>query len=629
MNKILHSFIGLILFGLVQNTSAQTIYGLTNSNTLVTFDAKAPAIIQSTKSITGISMLETIVGMDVRPNTGEIYILGYDAPNKSGQLYVLNPTSAVAAPVGSKINNLKLTGEIGFDFNPTVDRIRVLAQGNENYRLHPVTGAIVATDKALNYKTGDPNEGKNPAIGTCAYTNSFIGSTSTALYDYDDSLNVFSIQAPPNDGVLTSIGNAGNSKGKTDMDIYYDVILNKNTPYLVGPNGNGSALYTIDLTNGNPTLIGNIGVNVAVYDIALEIPRQSVTPAGQLVYALNANNFLLSFYSASPTNIIKAQALSGITPGQTIVGLDYRPLDKKLYALGYNSTSKVARLYSLEPTTGVLTTVGADSIVGINLSGNVSMDFNPVVDRIRVVTSANKNYRLNPIDGKLAATDLDLKYKTGDANELKDPTIGAAAYTNSFAGATTTGLYVYDDSLNILASQNPPNDGTLTTIGSSNGVLSLNDLSSDLDIFYDFVTSTNLTYLCANVGGSFDALYTVDIATGNATKLGNIGNGIAIRDIAIQMTGGLGNSDIVKHTDLTVYPNPVKNDLNIEIKADRNAEVQIMIYSIQGQLLLTQVDNLNVGSNKIMMNLSGFDSGIYFVKVMQGGQNIVTQLFVK
>ena len=46
------------------------------------------------------------------------------------------------------------------------------------------------------------------------------------------------------------------------------------------------------------------------------------------------------------------------------------------------------------------------------------------------------------------------------------PAIVASAYTNSTPGATATQLFGIDSDLDILVLQNPPNSGTLSTIGS-------------------------------------------------------------------------------------------------------------------------------------------------------------------
>jgi hypothetical protein len=94
----------------------------------------------------------------------------------------------------------------------------------------------------------------------------------------------------------------------------------------------------------------------------------------------------------------------------------------------------------------------------------VTVDFNPVADRLRVITSDGTNLRVNVDDGK-ATVDGALKFKEGDANAGKTPNVIAGAYSNSFKGTKATALYDIDAS-GALLSQAPPNDGVLNTIGS-------------------------------------------------------------------------------------------------------------------------------------------------------------------
>jgi hypothetical protein len=109
------------------------------------------------------------------------------------------------------------------------------------------------------------------------------------------------------------------------------------------------------------------------------------------------------------------------------------------------------------------------------LDGNsFGFDFNPTVDRIRVVSNAGQNLRLNPDTGQIVdsdpntpgvQSDSDLAYATGDSNQGQSPNVVGSAYTNNVAGATTTTLYGIDSALDILVTQNPPNNGTLNTVG--------------------------------------------------------------------------------------------------------------------------------------------------------------------
>jgi hypothetical protein len=255
----------------------------------------------------------------------------------------------------------------------------------------------------------------------------------------------------------------------------------------------------------------------------------------QLVYALAGNN-LVAFNAAMPGTLLNNVAISGISAGEVIEGLDIRPATGELYALGYHQGTGATRLYTIIPATGVATPIGAGAIMLRANMGKITMDFNPTVDRIRVTGSDNSNYRLHPVTGALAATDTDLAFAANDVNAGVNPSVGTGAYVNSFAGSTTTTLYNYDDSLNILTTQIPPNNGTLNTVGASGIVVNPADPSSDLDIYYTQYGAPNRAYLAANVGNSlFDNLYTIHLATGQATMIGMIGNGLAVTDIAIAL----------------------------------------------------------------------------------------------
>ena len=85
------------------------------------------------------------------------------------------------------------------------------------------------------------------------------------------------------------------------------------------------------------------------------------------------------------------------------------------------------------------------------------------MDRLRIVSDTDINYRIN-VDTGATIVDVNLAYAGGDPNFGVNPNITAIAYSNNFAGAVTTVLRDVDASLNILATQDPPNNGTLITL---------------------------------------------------------------------------------------------------------------------------------------------------------------------
>ena len=154
-------------FDVTPAVAAQTIYALTTSDRLVRFSAADACTITNEVAVTGLGAGETLLGIDVRPATGQLYGLG-----SASRVYTIDPATGAATAIGSAVFTPALDGDaFGFDFNPTVDRIRVVSNTGQNLRLNPVTGAVAATDLALAYASTDANARENPSVIGAAYTN--------------------------------------------------------------------------------------------------------------------------------------------------------------------------------------------------------------------------------------------------------------------------------------------------------------------------------------------------------------------------------------------------------------------------------------------------------------------------
>lgn len=643
------ALLGLATLGFTAGAAqAQTVYGLAipanpGTPSLVTFDAAAPGVFTATVALTGIATGQTIVGIDVRPNTGELFALGYNPTGTQAQLYTINRTTGALTAVGAALTlNLgTTTSRIGFDFNPTVDRIRVTSGAGTNFRLNPNNGALAATDGALAYAATDPNASQTASIGSSGYTNSYIGATATTLYNLDEANSRLVTQNPPNNGTLNTVGPLGvttnGANQVSDLDIYFNPATSTNLAYMSSTIAGASTLYTVNLATGAATAVGTLGTatTAGITDITFAITRPATLPAvtGNLVYALAGTN-LITFDSALPGLVRTSVGITGVDAAQTVVGLDVRPATNTLYALGYNATAQNYQLYSLNSLTGVATAVNATPIALALGTGKVGFDFNPTVDRIRVTSSNRANFRLNPIDGTIAATDTQLAYATTDANSAATPNIGAVAYTNSVSGpaATATTLYNYDLSLNILTTQNPPNNGTLNTVGASGLTVNATAPSVDLDI-YSPVAGTNTAYLVANTGtGANTSLYIVNLTTGAASLVGAIGNGLAARDIAVAAGTGV-TTGVRERTDLAsglnLYPNPAKGSSRLAFTLPRSGRVELGLYDALGRRVVDQqAGMLPAGPQTLEVNLGGVKAGLYMVRLSIEGQPAATRQLV-
>jgi hypothetical protein len=243
-----------------------------------------------------------------------------------------------------------------------------------------------------------------------------------------------------------------------------------------------------------------------------------------LVYGLSNNNNLFSFDSATPSSILSGVFISGLQQNEQMLNIDFRPANGQLLGLGSSN-----RLYSINPASGVATAIGTGFSPPLN--GNAfGYDVNPVVDKVRVTSDADSNFRLDPNTGGLTATDTNLAYAAADPNFGQDPSVVGAAYTNPAAGLTT--LYGIDSRLN-----------TLVTIGSIGGAISPNTgqlftvgaLGVDAANLVGFDIGPNGTAYAAlqPTNSGVSNFYTINLVTGAATNQGTIIGGTLVRDIAV------------------------------------------------------------------------------------------------
>ncbi len=516
------------------------IFAVTNGNVLIKFNSATPSVVTTIGAITGLVGGDTIVGIDIRPATGQLFGLG-----GGSRLYTIDTATAIATQVGADGQFVLPPGQsFGFDFNPVVDRIRVTSDLEQNFRLNPNNGTRPGNvdDTTLTY----PAAGGNFDTGGAAYTNNFGGATVTTLYDIDTATNNLVLQGgvngtpSPNGGVLTTVGPLGinPTDDLTRANTAFD-ILTTGTPAApvntgfaaLTTNGTSSALYTIDLGTGGATLVGSIGASPTLIRGIAVVPQ--ITPPATAYAIDSATNNLVRFNVGNPATIISSIPITGLVGGDTIIGLDFRPATGELFALGSGS-----RLYTINTTTGAATQRGSSgqfTIVGVG----TGFDFNPVVDRIRLVDDFEQNFRINPNDGTRVdgdtstpgvQNDTDLAYAPGDTHSGQNQDAAGAAYTNNFAGATTTTLFDIDTDQNALVRQGGanvppglpnPNGGQLFTIGSL-GIDPVN-FPNDGNLGFDIQTlsdGTNLAFAAITTNGTTSNLYSINLTTGAATQVG-------------------------------------------------------------------------------------------------------------
>ena len=260
---------GAALLACPTTSHAEPLIGLTSQNALISFDSATPGTVAVTVPVTGLGAGESLLAIDIRPATGQLYALG-----SASRLYTVNPATGAATAVGSA-GSFTLSGtSFGFDFNPVVDRIRVVSNADQNLRLNPNDGTLTATDTALAFASGDPNAAANPNVVGAAYTNNVPGASSTTLYVIDSTLRLLAVQNPPNSGTLNTVGSLG--LGFTLAEpLGFDISGVTGTAYAVfnTPTSGLSQLSTVNLPTGDSGGVGGIGGGVAVIDLAAPVPE--------------------------------------------------------------------------------------------------------------------------------------------------------------------------------------------------------------------------------------------------------------------------------------------------------------------------------------------------------------------
>ena len=197
------------------------------------------------KPITGLMGAETILGLDMRPLNGQLYALG-----SSGNIYTINASSGLATFAFAL--SVPLSGtSFGFDFNPLVDRIRIVSNTGQNLRVNPNDGAVLV-DGALNPGT--------PAITAVAYTNNFAGTATTTLFGIDANTDALYQINPPNAGTVVPVGNLNRN---ITAAYGFDIGGTSDIAYAVLRSGNNAKIFRINTTTGASFNIGSLG-NVVV-----------------------------------------------------------------------------------------------------------------------------------------------------------------------------------------------------------------------------------------------------------------------------------------------------------------------------------------------------------------------------
>ncbi|WP_129642174.1 DUF4394 domain-containing protein [Peristeroidobacter agariperforans] len=500
-------------------------FAVTSSNRLMSFNSATPGS-SSAVAIAGLRANENIVGFDLRPGgspAGQLIAVG-----NQGGVYAIDPNSGtatlkstmVADPSDTSDPYTALSGtRVSIDVNNVVDQLRIVSNSGQNLRVNMDTGATF-TDTTLTVSGL-----RSIGVVEVAYTNNFSSACRTTVYYIDTTDDRLLTSANASGGVLTTVGPLTVNAGIAGFDIATAADGTQSAIAALSV-GNVTSLYTIDLNTGTATLVAGIGgLNSGESVLGLARPTPATTPpqpVGELL-ALTDSNGLVSFNSGLPGKLCTNATINGLQGNETVVGVDTRPADRNVYAL-----TSAGRLYTVNAATGTVAfrAMLAASVNDTSLpfqsldGGNITVDVSPAADGLRVLSSNGMNLRVLFDTGETF---------TDDQLNPSGSSVTAAAYTNSFAGTGTSTLYVIDTANDRLMIQgrapSTPIAGDLQVVGPL-GIAGDVQTLAGLDIN----AINNNAFAALNVGTATTSdLYSINLTTGAATRIGPIGSTARIR----------------------------------------------------------------------------------------------------
>ena len=239
---------------------------------------------------------------------------------------------------------------------------------------------------------------------------------------------------------------------------------------------------------------------------------------GLKAIGLTDEGHLVRFRVGFPSFTRDIGKVKGLVGSDTaLIGIDFRVQDGQLYGVGNGGG-----VYTINTHNAQASLVNT---LTVTLSGtSFGVDFNPVADRLRIISDTGQNLAHNVNEGGTTVANSPLTYTVPPAPPVPALGVTGAAYTNNDLEpgnpTTATTLFDIDTTLDQVVIQSPPGSGILVATGKlgvdADAVTGF-DIYSSLD---DSVTAQNRAFAALVVQGT-SGFYQINLLTGEATLLGH------------------------------------------------------------------------------------------------------------
>ena len=239
------------------------------------------------------------------------------------------------------------------------------------------------------------------------------------------------------------------------------------------------------------------------------------SPPGRVFFGVDETGALVRFREDALSEV-ETLAITGLAANERVLGIDFRPSNGKLYALGSSS-----RLYVLDAETAAAKAVRAEPFTPALSGQSFGFDFDPVADGARVHSDVDQDMVLDPDLGTVSGVDPQLFFAEDDTNAGQHVNVVGTAYTPGLG----SNLYAIDSTRDVLLAMPDPYSGRATTLGA---------LGVDTTEAAGFDVAGDGKAYAALRTTSGTGLYTVDLATGAAKLVEKIGVTSGLHGLAIQ-----------------------------------------------------------------------------------------------
>lgn len=462
---------------------------------------------------------EEILAIDYRNSEGQLYAL--TRLGTEGRIIIITPTTGEVTRVSTLIADgtttkilLSATASYTIDFNPTVDRLRIIGSDDTNFRADALTGETF-TDGTISIASA--------TIAGVAYTDVFAAANgrTTTLFGIDTDTDALYPFSSANAGTLGTARSLG--VGDVTRVNGFDINPSSNALSAVLTVAGQTSLYSINATSGAASRISSLPAlpgSETYKSLAL------VTQANPTVIVLDNTNTLSVLRANDPTQVFSPGSV--LLNSETLIGIDFRQSSRTLNGLS-NAGNHYALSVPINGTTG-------PSAIKINsaatpLTTNVAYttDFNPTsgngisgngINRLRLIGDNDEN----------AVVEIETGIRTPNAqiSGMPDPTVVAAAYSNNFRNAASTQLFVVDRTSNSIATQTvtaPTAPATTPVVGQLVNPIALGiTLSGPVGFDISGRNNDNILLMARTAAGPH-TLYRVNFGLGDRLlPLGSIGS---------------------------------------------------------------------------------------------------------